>query len=908
MTLKNLIKNNRIEGSIGSLIVIGFTLYVLLFNTRLEELYERQSYNFLYDLTSESKTTIEDSEVVIVYMDALSHKVMNQPFNRTWSRKLHAELIDRLTNAGAKAIVFDVIFSDPGDDPQVDNLLADAMSRNGKVILGADYNTFEHRTDSQHSFVAAKSITMPYKKFNDASAGWGLAVLATDEDFVVRKHRHQLFEEKIPSLTWKTAEVLDLNVFKDTSIRSYEKYVRYYGPPNAIPNVSYSQAYNNDGVPNDFFKDKIVFIGVRPIAGTFIERRDEFRNPFLTLKRNFTFMPGVEVQATLLLNFIREDWLKRVSPVVELFIFVITSLLIGYGFTLLRPIPLTITCLILSTVFALAPIWLFKYQLIWFPWLLFSIGQIPIAWISSMSYKSINWIIQKRAFEEQRKIAVAQIHEQAALLDKANDAIFVLTLDWNVSYWNRSAKLLYGWDKDEINSNEIWRNKINVFNDVIDHAQEIVVSDGFWAGEMKQLNINDKEIIVNSRWTLVKDNDNNPESVLIINNDITEIRQLEQQFLRAQRMESLGTLAGGIAHDLNNILSPILLAGEMLRINHKDQFDPKFNRIVNILNTSAKRGASMVNQILTFARGSSNEKVTINLNHIIKEMEKIIFETFPKNIEFDINRDSDLKMIQGDPTQVHQILLNLCVNARDAMPDGGKIKISAQNVTLDSKTAYKIKSGRTGRFVLLSVADNGTGISQVLVKKIFDPFFTTKEEGKGTGLGLATVTTIIKQHNGFLNLITKPDVGTTFDIYFPQSEIISDSLEDLDIKEASYGRNEIVLVIEDEKSMREMTKSTLENYGYQVIVASDGAKGIELFLQNKNEVSAVIVDYMMPVMSGNSTIQALLSYNPELAILVISGLDEAEKSKNTFKKANLEYLKKPFTHNQLLNNVHQLLN
>lgn len=285
-----------------------------------------------------------------------------------------------------------------------------------------------------------------------------------------------------------------------------------------------------------------------------------------------------------------------------------------------------------------------------------------------------------------------------------------------------------------------------------------------WSGEIRQVTKSGNEVVVSSRWTLVRDAEDHPSAVLAISTDITEKKRLESQFLRSQRMESIGTLAGGVAHDLNNILAPIMMSAPLLR----QGLGPRETEtLVHNIETSAQRGADIVKQLLAFARGMKGERVVINLRHMVEEMAKIVRDTFPKNITVQSKASRDLWPIVGDPTHVHQVLLNLCINARDAMPNGGSITIAAENMTVDEHYVNFEPDAKPGPYVVLRVTDTGIGIPQEILDKIFDPFFTTKEHGKGTGLGLSTVLGIAKSHNGFLNVHSEVGKGTAFSCFFP---------------------------------------------------------------------------------------------------------------------------------------------
>jgi PAS domain S-box-containing protein len=377
----------------------------------------------------------------------------------------------------------------------------------------------------------------------------------------------------------------------------------------------------------------------------------------------------------------------------------------------------------------------------------------------------------KRAVAESEQLARRQeaeekVHEQAALLDLAKDAILVRDLDDCIRYWNKSAERLYGWTVEEA----IGRNANELFypgeeeSPQLKQAKQQILEQGEWAGELRQATKDSKWIVVESRWTLVRDKSGQPKAKLIINTDITERKKLEAQFLRVQRLETIGALTGGIAHDLNNVLMPIQIGTQYLaeKLTSEDT-----RKILQTMSASAKRGSDMIKQILAFARGVGGEPTVLDLKPLLAEMEKLTRETFPRAIRMQSSTDPKLSPVMGNATQLHQVLLNLCVNARDAMPQGGSLKIDAQNVSLDNKITRLQPEPVSGSYVLLTVSDTGQGISPELLDKIFEPFFTTKGPGKGTGLGLSTVQGIVKAHGGFLDVSSTPGQGTTFQVYLP---------------------------------------------------------------------------------------------------------------------------------------------
>ncbi len=379
--------------------------------------------------------------------------------------------------------------------------------------------------------------------------------------------------------------------------------------------------------------------------------------------------------------------------------------------------------------------------------------------------------------------------------------------------------------------------------------------------------------------------------------DITESKQVEAQLLRAQRMESIGTLAGGIAHDLNNVLAPIMMSIELLKLQEKDA------RRLNILSTiegSAKRGADMVQQVLSFARGVEGKQVTVQVDRLLKEIEKIANETFLKSIQVRSGIQPDLWVVQGDPTQLHQVLLNLCVNARDAMPDGGILKLTASNVRLDENDTAFTAEAKPGSYVLIEVEDSGTGMPPDVLERIFEPFFTTKELGRGTGLGLSTTLAIIKGHHGFLRVNSEMGKGTQFQVYLPaDASQTAQSTQPIETV-LPRGSGELVLVVDDEITVRQIIKQTLEAFGYRVLLAADGVEASSLFTAHQSDIAAVLTDMMMPVMDGLATIQVLMRINPQVRIIAASGLSVKDMVAKATRAGVKHFLPKPYSAETLL--------
>jgi len=410
--------------------------------------------------------------------------------------------------------------------------------------------------------------------------------------------------------------------------------------------------------------------------------------------------------------------------------------------------------------------------------------------------------------------------------------------------------------------------------------------------------------LVQERWRIVCDEHGAPTRAVGTCQDITERRHMEQQYLRAQRMESIGTLAGGIAHDLNNVLAPILLSIGLL---YEDEHDADRLETLATIESSAKRGAAMVGRVLSFARGAEGRPEQVLVPPLIRDVATIVRDTFPKNITVEDHVGPDLWSLHADPTQLHQVLLNLCVNARDAMPDGGRLTLTATNIVIDQAYAATHIDAERGPYVILGVEDTGTGIEQEIVDKIFDPFFTTKDIGKGTGLGLATSLAIVTGHRGFMRVNSTPGVGTRFDVYLPAETTRATQASPVPAVVHPRGQGETVLVVDDEAGIRKIAKRVLEAFGYRVLLASDGAEAIALYGQHQADIAVVLTDMMMPLMDGAATIQALVRLNPQVRIISASGLATDAQAAGAAAERVMAFLPKPYTAEELLGAIRAAL-
>ncbi len=505
----------------------------------------------------------------------------------------------------------------------------------------------------------------------------------------------------------------------------------------------------------------------------------------------------------------------------------------------------------------------------------------------------------------ERRQAEERVREQADIINLAPDAIVVRDLQGQIQFWNQGAERLYGWTALEVdgrNVNDIYNDQLGPF-----HAASVALEKkGKWSGELQQRCKDGSTVTVDARWTLVRDEKGEPKSVLSINTDITERKDLEARFLRAQRVESIGALASGVAHDLNNILSPILMGTAVLRRNEMAKED---EMVLSTIETCAQRGADIVKQVLTFARGAEGARLLLQPAHLIEDMAKIATGTFPKAITVQTSYLQSLWPIEGDPTQLHQVLLNLCVNARDAMPAGGTLTIAAANFPVDEHYASMTPGAKAGPHVLLHVKDTGMGISRDIIDKIFDPFFTTKEHGHGTGLGLSTVIGIVKSHGGFLSVESEIGTGTSFKVYLPAKSDSTGTVPEGERPVAPRANGELLLIVDDEKLILHVARELLEGHGYQVVTAGDAPEALAIFALRKDDIKLVLTDLAMPLMDGIALIRTLQKMKPNVRVIASTGLGSPEHGARELPGLNVRAcLAKPYNKETLLRTLHDALN
>jgi PAS domain S-box-containing protein len=504
-----------------------------------------------------------------------------------------------------------------------------------------------------------------------------------------------------------------------------------------------------------------------------------------------------------------------------------------------------------------------------------------------------------------RREAEARLREQASLLDKARDAIVATDLQHRISYWNASAERLYGWKAADVHGRRLDELGLGFDPTKFAGAREQLIASGEWRGDFRLRTKSADIVLVESTWSLVMEN-GRPRSILYIDTDVTEKKRLETQLLRAQRMESIGTLAGGVAHDLNNVLTPILLSIELMSAKATSEEDRK---ILEKTKASASHGAALVQQLLAFARGADGRRTRVDPQRAVMDLQPLIRQSLPADVALSLRPAENLWPIDADATQFNQVLINLCINARDAMPRGGQIDITAENTQVDPALARVNPGVRAGAHVRISVADNGTGIPASIIDHIFDPFFTTKAAGKGTGLGLSMVAGIMKSHGGFVQLESEEGRGTTFHLFFPAKiERNVPTLFEEPRRTTTPQRNAAILLIDDEPVVRDTLQLLLQRDGYQVYAAGDGASGIAEFDRHAAETALVITDMMLPDQIGTKVVEALRTRQPKIPVIAISGMMGSGEFDSLLRLSPpVECLAKPLTPAKLLASVRKAL-
>jgi PAS domain S-box-containing protein len=506
---------------------------------------------------------------------------------------------------------------------------------------------------------------------------------------------------------------------------------------------------------------------------------------------------------------------------------------------------------------------------------------------------------------EERRRAEDQLRFHAQLLESVRESVVATDLEGHVTYWGKGAEELYNYRSDEIMGRPITFIVEPHEEEEEEERMRQVFETGLWSGEYQHRCKDGSAFWADTVISLVKDQNGQPSGYIGIDRDITARRRLEAQLLQAQKMEAVGTLAGGIAHDFNNLLQAIQGYAELLLLR-KEKNEPGYRELNEIVR-AAKRGGELTQQLLTFSHRVESKRQPIILNAQVAKVKKLLERTIPKMIQIELQLADDSKYVNADPIQIEQVLMNLAVNAADAMPEGGKLTVATENTVLDEEYFRAYPEAKPGEYVLLKVTDTGQGMDKETLERIFEPFYTTKEVGKGTGLGLAMAYGIVKTHKGFILCHSEYGRGTTFEIYLPataqQKEMVGPKELEFPLKSGT----ETILVVDDEESIRELGVDLLGEAGYTVVTASDGERALEVYRQNKEQIDLVILDLMMPRMGGRKCLQELLEIDPEARVLIASGYSPEGLTKEALEVSAGGFVKKPYDMRQMLQKIRDVL-
>ena len=499
-----------------------------------------------------------------------------------------------------------------------------------------------------------------------------------------------------------------------------------------------------------------------------------------------------------------------------------------------------------------------------------------------------------------RRLAEEQMRAQTAIMEQAQDAIIICGPDDEIIYWNRSAERIYGWTAAEARG----RN-LNTFlhpapPPQLAEARKSVLDRGNWHGELRQAAKDGSTVVVQSRWTLFRDASAKPQSMLVVNTDRRSQSLGEGEFKRAQHVASLEVLADTLARDLQTVAEPLLLSSQLLRLRGRNQDAPALH---------SPRLAELVKQLHLLAQSTGGLHVPLPLGSLMDEVARQFRKSFPDTITVTAFAAEDLWTVSGDPDALRQVLLNLGINAREAMPQGGKLDLIAENLALKPDDGRLRGVGRPGLHVVITVSDTGGGIPPQELARIFNPFFSHKEEGHAVGAGLTAVRAIVQSHGGFVAVESEVNQGTRVRVYLPATAQSAISETPPPRRTFPQGHGECILLVDDEAGFREITQVTLEKYGYRVLTANDGSEGLTLFMRHREEIKLVLTDIVMPVMDGAALIRSLQKLDVRIPFLAVSGLVEREKVmvSTAAPGVSVEFLAKPFSPEHLLTMVRDLL-
>lgn len=503
-----------------------------------------------------------------------------------------------------------------------------------------------------------------------------------------------------------------------------------------------------------------------------------------------------------------------------------------------------------------------------------------------------------RDLTEQRRVAEI-LHFQANLLEQVQDAIVATDWEGRVVYWNRAAEALYGWLASDALGQDFDSLVRPEARDSLARLRQHLLREGSWRGELQHRTADGRVAWLSASLSVQRDAQGRPVGVVGVYRDITAQKRLEEELLQAQKMESIGTLAGGIAHDFNNILGTIM--GYLGLLKEELPNRPDLQHYFEVLERSALRASDLTRQLLGFARKGKFEVRPLDLARLCSEVVELFRSTLDPRVQLTTHFPADLPLVEGDASQLHQAVLNLCMNARDAMPEGGTLEITLQPVIAPDPTSGEPPVLRP--YVCLTVKDTGVGMDDYVKARMFEPFFTTKGPGKGTGLGLAMVYGIVRNHGGYLEVDSEVGRGTSVRMYLPVAGGTGEMAEG----EMGRGFGQTILVVDDEEPLCQLLRDVLARRGYRVLVATDGQEALHLYREHRGRIDLVVLDMTMPGLSGTETFTALRALDPAARILLTSGYTEEREAREAVARGAKGFLQKPFLISELVARVQEAL-
>ncbi len=514
-----------------------------------------------------------------------------------------------------------------------------------------------------------------------------------------------------------------------------------------------------------------------------------------------------------------------------------------------------------------------------------------------------------------RKQAETERQMLATAIEQSADGIVIIDRKGKIQYMNTALKNMINSTGKEVIEKDISlllkgsENDEEIWKEILDTVKQ----GKNWSGQILRKKRDGTILYLGTTVSPVFEASSQITHYVAVIHDITlrvqlekEKKQLEEQYRRSQKLESIGRLAGGVAHDLNNLLTPILgyatlLINELQNEHHKTY--------VEQILQAGRHGRDMVQQLLAFSRKQSVDMKPVNLNEVLTRFEKLLRRTIREDITIQLVLAQSLPLVMGDITQMQQVIMNLAVNAQDAMPEGGRLTIETTSLEIEDEHIAAQHGIRPGKYVVLKVSDTGSGMDTETMEHIFEPFFTTKEKDKGTGLGLATVYGIVKQHKGNIEVQSEPDKGTTFKIYLPAADITSISEEDSPEEKASSDiqNKRTILLVEDDEGVRRFTLTLLQNQGFRVFTAANGKEALEILEDHGQEIGLLLTDVIMPEMNGKELFERASKKQPDLKVIYMSGYYEDVIDYSSILKKGIAFIQKPFTAKELLSKVREVL-